>query len=143
MKTSIPGLAQQKDKKWLLVDADGKVLGRLAASIAALLRGKHKPTFVRHADMGDHVVVVNVAKMKVTGQKMEDKMYYSHSGYPGALKAVPLKRMMVLKPSEAFRKAVEGMIPRNSLRKVILKKLHVYAGAEHKHVAQQPVPLDL
>ena len=126
------------DRKWYIVDAKDQTLGRLATKIAVKLRGKDKPEFAPHVDCGDFVIVINADKFAVTGDKMNQKMYYSHSGYPGALKEKPLKKLMEEKPTEAFTRAVKGMIPRNKLRKPIMEKLKVYAGEDHPHEAQKP-----
>lgn len=131
------------DHKWYLVDADGKILGRMAAQIAHRLRGKHKPEFAPHMDNGDFIVVVNCEKIKVTGNKLEQKMYYSHSGYVGGLKEVTLSDQLERKPDEVLRHAVRGMLPKNRLGRAMLKKLKIYAGAEHPHAAQAPTPLTL
>ncbi len=137
MKTYSPKKADI-NRKWYLVDAKGQTLGRLATKVAVKLRGKDKPLFAPHVDCGDFVVVINAAEVAVTGNKMDQKMYYRHSGYPGAIKKTPLKKMIQLKPESVIEKAVEGMIPGNRLRKDILKKLKVYAGSEHPHEAQKP-----
>ncbi|MFC1600219.1 50S ribosomal protein L13 [Patescibacteria group bacterium] len=126
------------DKKWYIVDAKDQTLGRLATKIAVKLRGKDKPEFAPHVDCGDFVVVINAEKFAVTGDKMNQKMYYRHSGYPGAFKQKPLKKLMEEKPTEALTRAVRGMIPGNKLRKPIMEKLKVYAGEEHPHEAQKP-----
>jgi len=126
--------------RWLLVDAQGQVLGRLAADVAALLRGKHKPVFTRHVDTGDHVVVVNGSGLVLTGGKAEKTMRYRHSGYPGGLKAEPYGELLKKDPARAFRAAVKGMLPHSPLGRRMLRKLKVYAGGEHPHQAQQPVP---
>jgi large subunit ribosomal protein L13 len=130
-------------REWWLVDADGVVLGRLASEVAKRLRGKHKPYFAPHLDTGDHVVVINAAKVVVTGGKLLQKQYYRHSGYPGGLRARPYSRFMVDHPERAIEKAVRGMLPRNRLGRAMLKKLKVYAGPDHPHTAQSPKPLDL
>lgn len=137
MKTFIPKKGEI-DRKWWLIDADGKVLGRLATKIAVLLRGKNKPEFVNFLDGGDFVVVINAEKVKVTGKKLEQKKYYSHSGYPGGLKEKTLKELLGKKPEEVIRKAVWGMIPKNKLGRAVYKKLKVYRGPHHPHEAQQP-----
>ena len=142
MKTFTPTPADIK-RDWFIVDADGKVLGRLAAQIAHRLRGKHKPEFAPHMDNGDFIVVVNCEKLRVTGKKLEDKIYYRHSGYPGGIKGTDLQTMLATKPDEVLRKAVRGMLPRNTLGRSMLKKLKIYAGAEHPHAAQNPTPLEL
>jgi len=126
------------EHKWYLVDASGKVLGRLATQIANYLRGKHKPEFTPHADAGDYVVVVNAAQIKVTGNKEQDKVYYRHSGYPGGLKETTFDKMMEKDPTRIIELAVKGMLPKNPLGRAMLRKLKVYSGTEHPHVAQQP-----
>jgi large subunit ribosomal protein L13 len=130
-------------REWLLVDADGVVLGRLASEVAKRLRGKHKPNFSPHLDVGDHVIVVNASKVVMTGNKLNDKFHYRHSGYPGGLSAVPYSKLMATKPELAIEKAVKGMLPSNRLGRAMLKKLKVYAGPEHTHAAQNPTVLDL
>jgi large subunit ribosomal protein L13 len=137
MKTYSPKKADI-NRKWYLVDAKGQTLGRLATKVAVKLRGKDKPLFAPHVDCGDFVVVINAAEVAVTGNKMDQKMYYRHSGFPGGIKKTPLKKMIQLKPESVIEKAIEGMIPGNRLRKDILKKLKVYAGSEHPHEAQKP-----
>jgi large subunit ribosomal protein L13 len=132
-----PGEVQ---KRWLLIDAQGQVVGRLAADVAAVLRGKHKATFTRHIDTGDHVIVVNAAGMVLTGSKAERTMRYRHSGYPGGLKVEPYGDLFKKDPGRAFRAAVKGMLPHSALGRDMIKKLKVYPGAEHPHVAQMPVP---
>ncbi|MGH2704826.1 MAG: 50S ribosomal protein L13 [Actinomycetota bacterium] len=132
--------ASEIRRKWWLVDAEGQVLGRVAAEAAAILRGKHKPTFTPHLDTGDHVVVVNAAKAKLTGDKLRSKMWYRHSGYPGGLRAISYERIMATRPEVAIEKAVRGMLPHNRLGRSMLGKLKVYAGADHPHAAQQPKP---
>jgi large subunit ribosomal protein L13 len=124
-----------------VVDAQGKVLGRLASRIAMVLRGKTKPTFTPHLDTGDFVVVVNAAQVQLTGRKLDNKMYYRHSGYMGGLKEISARHLLAKKPEEVLRHAVRGMLPKNSLGRHLLKKLKVYAGGEHPHQAQQPAPL--
>jgi large subunit ribosomal protein L13 len=140
-KTTTPTREQQLDKKWFIVDAEGKTLGVLAVAIARVLRGKHKPTFAAHTDMGDHVVVLNSAKFRISGQKRMQKKYYTHSGYKGALKEITLEKLLIKKPVEALKKAVAGMIPRNKLKDKVLSKLHLFEGSEHTHEAQKPVGL--
>jgi large subunit ribosomal protein L13 len=130
-------------REWWLVDADGVVLGRLASEVAKRLRGKHKPTFARHLDTGDHVVVINASKVVLTGSKLLQKQHYRHSGYPGGLRAVPYSRLMVDRPERAIEKAVKGMLPANRLGRAMIKKLKVYAGPDHPHQAQSPRVLDL
>jgi large subunit ribosomal protein L13 len=126
------------EKKWWLIDAEGKTLGRLATEIAVLLRGKRKPEFAHFLDCGDFVVVVNAEKINVTGKKLEQKKYYSHSGYPGALKVKTLKELLEKKPEDVIRKAVWGMIPKGKLGRAVYKKLKVYRGPDHPHDAQKP-----
>ena len=129
------------ERRWYLVDADGKTLGRLATRIADTLRGKDKPQYTPHVDTGDFVVVVNAEKIAVTGKKLDDKVYYRHSGYPGGLKERTLREELDRRPTEVIRRAVKGMLPRNRLGRAQLRKLRVYAGAEHPHEAQRPEPL--
>lgn len=133
----------QASRGWFVVDATGKPLGRLASEIATILRGKHKPTYTPHVDTGDHVVVVNADKVKLTGQKLDKKFYYSHSGIPGGFKAVPYRVLMASKPEFPLEKAVKGMLPHNVLGRQMIKKLHVYATPDHPHAAQQPKPLNI
>lgn len=130
-------------ERWYLVDASGKVLGRLASRIAAILRGKHRPTFTPHVDLRDFVVVVNAEKIRLTGRKAQQKMLYRHSGYPGGLKAVSYGTLLATRPEQLIREAVRGMLPKNPLGRKLLKKLKVYRGPEHPHQAQQPEPLEL
>ena len=142
MKTYSPKENELK-REWFVVDAGGKILGRLAAKLAHHLRGKHKPEFAPHMDNGDFLVVVNAAKIAVTGKKLDQKMYYKHTNYPGGLKERTLRQMLEKKPEEVIRAAVKGMLPKNRLARRLLNKLKVYAGAEHPHTSQQPKPLDL
>lgn len=130
--------AGEVQREWLVIDATDVVLGRLASHAAALLRGKHKATFANHVDTGDFVVIVNAEKVALTGQKLEQKKAYRHSGYPGGLKAVTYSELLEKNPVRAVEKAVRGMLPKNSLGRQQLSKLKVYAGAEHPHAAQQP-----
>jgi large subunit ribosomal protein L13 len=127
-------------REWWLVDADGVVLGRLASEVAKRLRGKHKPSFSPHLDTGDHVVVVNAAKVLLTGNKLTQKRAYRHSGYPGGLREIPYASLMSSRPEMAVEKAVKGMLPSNRLGRAMLKKLKVYAGPDHPHEAQKPTP---
>lgn len=131
------------DRAWHVIDADGVILGRLATRVAHLLRGKHKPIWVPHLDTGDHVVVVNAAEVRVSGLKAEQKRYWRHSGYPGAIRSRTFDEMMQRRPERVVRSAVKGMLPRGPLGRQMLKKLHVYAGPEHPHEAQRPQPLTL
>jgi len=126
------------EKKWWVINADGKTLGRLATEVAVLLRGKRKPEFAHFVDCGDFVVVINAEKVNVTGKKLEQKKYYSHSGYPGGLKVKTLKELLEKKPEEVVRKAVWGMIPKGKLGRAVYKKLKVYRGSQHPHEAQKP-----
>ncbi|MRH29146.1 50S ribosomal protein L13 [Microbacterium sp. SYP-A9085] len=130
--------AGEIQREWLVIDATDVVLGRLASHAAALLRGKHKPTFANHLDTGDFVVIVNAAKVALTGQKLQKKLAYRHSGYPGGLKSVSYEELLEKNPVRAVEKAVRGMLPKNTLGRQQLTKLKVYAGAEHPHAAQQP-----
>lgn len=130
-------------REWFVVDAQGKILGRLASRIAAILRGKHKPTFTPHVDGGDFVVVVNAEKVRLTGRKLQEKVYYWHTGYPGGIKSATAAQLLERKPEWVIQKAVQRMLPKNPLGRRMLKKLKVYRGPEHPHVAQQPKPLDL
>ena len=130
-------------RQWHVIDATDVVLGRLASQVAQLLRGKHKPVFAPHVDTGDVVVVVNAARVALTGNKREHKVAYRHSGYPGGLRAVPYADLLERNPARAVEKAVKGMLPHNSLGRAMLRKLKVYAGPEHPHRAQQPVPYQL
>ncbi|NPB06269.1 MAG: 50S ribosomal protein L13 [Aquificae bacterium] len=131
------------ERKWWVVDATGKTLGRLASEIAKILRGKHKPYYQPDVDCGDFVIVVNAEKIRVTGKKLDQKIYYRHSGYPGGLKARPLRWMLENKPEEVIRLAVKRMLPKNRLGHRMLKKLKVYRGPEHPHKAQNPQPLEV
>ncbi|GLW05602.1 50S ribosomal protein L13 [Microtetraspora sp. NBRC 13810] len=142
MRTYSPKPADVQ-RQWYVIDATDVVLGRLASHVATLLRGKHKPTFAPHVDTGDFVIVVNADKVALTGNKLEQKKAYRHSGYPGGLRAVPYSELMEKRPDRAVEKAVKGMLPKNALGRKMAKKLKVYAGAEHPHKAQQPVPFEI
>lgn len=131
------------ERKWYVVDATDKVLGRLASEIAQILRGKRKPEYAPHADVGDHVIVINAEKIRVTGAKAENKVYHRHTGYAGGLRTTPYSRMIERHPDRVIRKAVQGMLPHTRLGRTQIKKLRVYAGAEHRHQAQSPELLDL
>ena len=133
--------AKEIDRKWYVVDATDQTLGRLATRIATVLRGKHKPLFSPHLDVGDFVVVLNAERVRVTGRKLDQKIYYRHSGYPGGLKSVTLRRQLAMHPERVLRSAVWGMLPHNRLGKAMLKKLRVYGRGEHPHQAQRPQPL--
>lgn len=130
--------ASEVQRDWLLIDAEDKVLGRLATQIATLLRGKHKPTYTPSVDGGDFVIVVNVDKIKIMGKKAEQKVYYRHSGYPGGIKATPYKMMLAKHPERILRSAVKGMLPKSRMGRHLLSKLRLYAGPNHPHAAQQP-----
>ena len=131
------------ERKWYVVDAEGKTLGRLASEVANVLRGKNKPIYTPHIDTGDYVIVVNAEKVKVTGKKLEQKIYYHHSEYVGGMKETTLKEMMQKKPEFVITHAVKGMLPKGPLGRQMLTKLHVYAGPEHNHAAQKPETLDI
>ena len=133
----------EAQRKWLIVDADGQVLGRLASRIASILRGKHKPEFTPHLDVGDHVVVVNAEKVHLTGRKLTDKMYRWHTGYIGGLREVTAGTMLKAHPERVVEWAVQGMLPKNRLGRAMAKKLKVYRGSDHPHAAQKPVALEL
>jgi large subunit ribosomal protein L13 len=128
---------------WFVVDASGKTLGRLATEVARRLRGKHKPEYTPHVDTGDYIIVVNAGNVKVTGRKLQDKMYHRHTGYIGNLKSINLEKLLAEKPEKAIQFAVKGMMPKNPLGRAMFKKLRVFAGAEHPHEAQQPKPLEV
>jgi large subunit ribosomal protein L13 len=131
------------ERDWYVVDASGQTLGRLASEVAQIIRGKHKPTFSPAVDVGDYVIVVNAEKVHVTGQKLDQKMYYRHSGYPSGLKELSLGRMLEEHPTRVIQFAVKGMLPKNKLGRKMVKKLKVYAGPDHPHQAQQPEALEL
>ncbi|HVL95308.1 MAG TPA: 50S ribosomal protein L13 [Solirubrobacteraceae bacterium] len=142
MKTYV-ATPSDRERNWVLIDANGQTLGRLSTQIADLLRGKRKPTYTPHCDVGDFVVVVNAEKISVTGNKRTEKVYYRHSGYPGGLKSRTLEEMLERRPEEVIRHAVKGMLPRNRLARKQLTKLKIYAGPEHPHAAQKPEPLEI
>ncbi|MGD9155428.1 MAG: 50S ribosomal protein L13 [Bacillota bacterium] len=129
--------------KWYLIDAEGKTLGRLATRAASILRGKHKPTFTPNVDCGDHVIIINAGKVVLTGNKVNDKIHYTHSGYPGGLKAVKYSQLLKTKPEYALTKTIWGMLPHNRLGRQMIKKLRVYRGNEHPHAAQLPEKLEV
>ena len=135
--------AQTVEHNWYVVDADGMTLGRLASQVAAILRGKNKPTYTPHVDTGDHVIVINAAKVVLTGKKLDQKVYYHHSGYAGGLKETKYRKLMAEKPEFAVKHAVVGMLPKGPLGRQMARKLRVYAGAEHEHEAQKPTVLEL
>ena len=142
MKTFMAN-AQNVERNWYIVDADGMTLGRLASQVAAILRGKNKPTFTPHVDCGDHVVIINAAKVVLTGKKLDQKVYYHHSGFAGGLKETKYRKLMAEKPEFAVKHAVVGMLPKGPLGRQMARKLLVYAGAEHEHEAQKPTVLEL
>jgi len=131
------------ERNWFVVDAEGKTLGRMATEIATVLRGKHKPIYTPNVDTGDYVIVINAEKVKLTGKKLEQKMYHKHSEYPGGLNSISYNELLAKKPEKVIELAVKGMLPKNKLGRKIFKKLKVYAGAEHPHAAQQPEELDI
>jgi large subunit ribosomal protein L13 len=135
--------AHEVNRDWYVVDADGKTLGRLATEIARRLRGKHKPEFTPHVDTGDHIVVINAEKIRVTGAKAKDKIYHHHTGYPGGIKSISFEKLIDKAPERVIQGAVKGMLPRNPLGRAMFKKLKVYAGTEHPHAAQQPQVLNV
>jgi len=132
-----------RDRRWILIDADGRALGRVASRAASVLRGKHRPDFTPNQDAGDFVVIINAAKVKLTGAKATDKLYYRHSGYPGGIRSTSAGKMRAEKPERLIETAVRGMLPKNRLGRRLFNKLKVYRGAEHPHVAQQPQPIKL
>ena len=142
MKT-VSARAEDVKRDWFLVDADGKTLGRLASEIARRLRGKHKAIYTPHVDTGDYIVVINAEKVRVSGNKAKDKIYYNHSGYMGGLKETNFTDMIARAPERVLETAVKGMLPRNPLGRAMYRKLKVYAGTQHEHAAQQPQPLDI
>jgi large subunit ribosomal protein L13 len=142
MKTYVATPAT-RERNWLVVDATGQTLGRLATRIADTLRGKNKPEYTPHCDTGDFVIVVNAERISVTGNKLQEKRYYRHSGYPGGLRSRTLEEMLERRPEEVIRKAVKGMLPRNRLARAQLTKLKVYAGPDHPHAAQKPEPMEI
>lgn len=131
------------ERRWWVVDAEGKILGRLASEVAKILRGKHKPYFAPHLDTGDYVIVINAAKIRVTGKKLDDKIYYRHSGYPGGLRSTTLAEMLKKRPTRVIRLAVRGMLPHNRLGRAMMRKLKIYEGESHPHQAQNPQELEL
>lgn len=143
MRTTYMAKPQDVDQKWYVVDAAGKTLGRLATEVATLLRGKHKPTYTPHIDTGDFVIVINSSQITLTGKKLEQKRYYRHSGFPGGLKSVTAGDLRASRPERMIELAVKGMLPKGPLGRSQLKKLKVYAGNEHPHQAQQPIPYEL
>ena len=142
MRTYMPS-GQNIERKWYVVDAEGQTLGRLASQVAAVLRGKNKPEFTPFLDMGDYVIVINAEKIKLTGKKLTDKIYSTHTGQPGGLREIPYNQLLATKPELAVKTAVKGMLPKNTLGRDMMKKLKVYAGPEHNHQAQQPIELTI
>ena len=134
---------EEIERNWYIVDAEGETLGRLASRIAPILKGKHKPVYTPHLDCGDFVIIVNAEKVRVTGRKMDQKLYHRHSGYPGGLRSISLKDQLAKHPERVLQAAIRGMLPKNRLGRRMLKKLKVYAGDSHPHQAQQPRPLEL
>jgi large subunit ribosomal protein L13 len=134
---------EELDHQWYLVNAEGKVLGRLATELVKILKGKNKPTYTPHVDTGDFVIVVNAGKVTLTGKKMKDKIYYHHTGYPGGIKEMNAEKLLAKKPTEMIRMAVKGMLPKNSLGRQMIRKLKIYAGPSHPHEAQRPVAINL
>ncbi|HXX36347.1 MAG TPA: 50S ribosomal protein L13 [Thermodesulfobacteriota bacterium] len=134
---------EELDPKWYLVNAEGKILGRLSTELAKILRGKNKPTYTPHLDTGDFVIVVNAGKVTLTGKKMKDKIYYHHTGYPGGIKEMNAEKLLARKPTEMIRMAVKGMLPKTSLGRQMLRKLKIYSGPNHPHEAQKPISLEL
>jgi large subunit ribosomal protein L13 len=131
------------EQRWFLVNAEGKILGRLATGLARVLRGKHKPIYTPHVDTGDFVVVINAGKVVLTGNKLKGKIYYHHTGHPGGIRQISAEKLLAKKPTELIRIAVKGMLPKNSLGRQMLRKLKIYAGPTHRQAAQMPAPLDL
>ncbi|MEJ9280817.1 MULTISPECIES: 50S ribosomal protein L13 [Ureibacillus] len=143
MRTTFMAKGHEVERKWLVVDAEGKTLGRLASEVAAILRGKHKPIYTPHVDTGDYVIVINAEKIHLTGNKLEDKIYYRHSQFAGGLKKRTAGEMLERNPERMIELAVKGMLPKNSLGRKMFKKLHVYAGPNHPHAAQKPESFEL
>lgn len=143
MRTTFMAKANEVERKWYVIDAEGKTLGRLSTEVASILRGKHKPTFTPNIDTGDHVILINVEKIHLTGKKLTDKIYYRHTMHPGGLKTRTALEMRTNYPERMLELAIKGMLPKNSLGRQQFKKLHVYAGPEHKHAAQQPEVYEL
>ncbi len=143
MKDTYMANAQNVNKEWLLIDATDKTVGRLSAEVAAILRGKHKPTFTPHVDCGDNVVIINAEKIKFTGNKLQDKMYYRHSNHPGGLKSETAAKVMETHPERILERSIKGMLPKTKLGRQMYRNLYIYVGSEHKHEAQQPRPYEL
>lgn len=134
---------EELNRQWYLINAEGRVLGRLSVELVKILKGKNKPSYTPHLDTGDFVVVVNAEKITLTGKKMKDKIYYHHTGHPGGIKETTAEKLLAKKPTEMIRIAVKGMLPKNSLGRQMLRKLKIYAGPSHPHEAQKPIPLEL
>jgi len=143
MRTTFMANENNIERKWLVVDAKGQRLGRLASEVASILRGKHKPTYTPHADTGDYVIIINAQEIELTGNKMADKMYYNHSGHPGGLRARSASEMIEKNPEEMLERTIKGMLPKGPLGRRMGKKLFVYRGTEHKHQAQKPEAYEL
>ena len=143
MRTTFMANENNVERKWYVVDAEGQTLGRLSTEVASLLRGKHKPTYTPHVDTGDHVIIINAEKIHLTGNKLDDKIYYRNSNHPGGLKSRTANEMRTKYPEQMLEIAVKGMLPKNKLGRKMIKKLNVYRGAEHKHQAQQPEVYEL
>ena len=141
--TTVSAKPAEVRRDWYIIDAEGKTLGRMASEIARRLKGKHKPIYTPHVDTGDYIVVINAEKIRVTGNKLQDKMYHHHTGYVGHLKSISLGKLLEKAPERVIQHAVKGMLPRNPLGRAMFRKLKVYAGPEHPHQAQQPKPLDI
>ncbi|EMR06293.1 50S ribosomal protein L13 [Bhargavaea cecembensis DSE10] len=143
MRTTYMAKAQEVERKWLVVDAAGKTLGRLSSEVAAILRGKHKPTYTPNVDTGDHVIIINAEKIEMTGNKLQDKIYYRHTGHPGGIRQRTAGEMREKYPTKLLETSIKGMLPKGPLGRQMYRKLHVYAGAEHPHAAQQPEVYEL
>ena len=143
MRTTYMAKASEIDRKWFVVDAEGKTLGRLSSEVAAILRGKHKPTYTPHVDTGDHVIIINAEKIELTGKKLTDNMYYRHTGHIGGIKSRTALEMRTNYPEKMLELSIKGMLPKGSLGNQMYKKLHVYAGSEHPHAAQKPETYEL
>ncbi|KZE37324.1 MULTISPECIES: 50S ribosomal protein L13 [Bhargavaea] len=143
MRTTYMAKAQEVERKWLVVDAEGKTLGRLSSEVAAILRGKHKPTYTPNVDTGDHVIIINAEKIEMTGNKLQDKIYYRHTGHPGGIRQRTAGEMREKYPTKLLETSIKGMLPKGPLGRQMYRKLHVYAGAEHPHAAQQPEVYEL
>ncbi|ANX10575.1 MULTISPECIES: 50S ribosomal protein L13 [Fictibacillus] len=143
MRTTFMAKASEVERKWFVIDAEGKTLGRLSSEVASILRGKHKPIYTPHVDTGDHVIIINAEKIELTGKKLTDKIYYRHTGHPGGLRTRTALEMRTTRPVQMLELAIKGMLPKNSLGRQMFKKLHVYAGAEHNHQAQKPENYEL